>query len=413
MLLRLIRWMRGYLEISVEGGIAERFLSICGRRNIILWNMKSGKVLTACIFASDFKRIRMIASKSNTKVRIERRRGFPFVMKRYRGRKIFVLCILLFFISLHCLTSLIWRVEVVGVQQTDLFVLHRILEENGVKKWARSKSVDEEKIQFEILQQLDTVSWAGITIKGTDVTVEIKEREPTPEMLPADQPCDLIAAKDGVVELMLVKEGEAVVKVGDTVSKGQLLVSALKGVEIENPVPVHSFGEVIARTWTQKSKIQPMVLEEKELTGQQKTRFGLKISKIFINFFGNTGNLYPKCDTIEETVWKSGKLALVKRVIREVKLTHQELTEEEAGNLAEEELTKELSMEMPEGAELVSVTRNVQVTEQGSLKVDCTFECLENIAIQKIFEPEIQGELWDDTKNSNNEQYGAGNGSDG
>ncbi len=404
MLLRLIRWIRGYLEISVDGGIAERFLSICGRRHIFLWNMKAGKVLTACIFASDFKRIRIIASKSNTKVKIVRRRGLPFVMKRYRGRKIFVICILLFFVSLRCLTSLIWRVEVVGVVQTDLFLLHQILEENGIRKWARSKSVNEEKIQFEILQQLDTVSWAGITVKGTDVIVEIKEREPTPEMLPADQPTDLIAAKDGVIELMLVKEGEAVVKVGDTVSKGQLLVSALKGVEIENPVPVHSFGEVIARTWTQKSMIQPMLLEKKELTGQQKIRYGLKISKIFINFFGNTGNLYPKCDTIEETVWKKGNLALIKRVIREVNVTRHELTEEEAGNLAEEELTKVLSKEMPEGAELVSVTRNVCVAGQGKIKVDCTFECLENIAVQKLFEAEIQGELWDDTKNSNSEQ---------
>lgn len=413
MLVRLFRWLRGYLEISVDGGIAERFLSICGRRNIMLWNMKPGSSMKACILASDFKRIRGAAFKSNTKIKIEKRSGLPFLLRRYRGRKVFLLGVALFFAALYFLSSLVWKVEVSGVEQTDLFALNQILKENGVKKWVWSSSIDEGKVRFEVLQQLNTVSWIGISVKGTDVMVEIKERTPTPEMIPADQPCHLVAAKDGVVELMLVREGEAQVKVGDTVYQGQLLASALKGIDVESPLPVHSFGEVIARTWTHESMVQPLVIEEKEVTGQQKSRYGIKISKIFINFFGNTGNLYPECDTIEETVWKAGGVSLIKRVIREIHVTRRELTEEEAVQLAEEQMTKELSSQVPEGTELVSISTDVQTAEQGNIKVNCTFECLENIAVQQAYEPEIQGDLLHDTENGNSEQDGTGDGSDG
>ena len=405
MLIRLFRWLRGYLEISVDGGIAERFLSICGRRDILLWGMKPGRGMKACILAADFKRIRGAALKSGVRVTIEKRKGLPFLLRRYKKRKLFLVGIVLFFVALSLLSSLVWKIEVSGVEQTDLFALNRILKENGVKKWVWSNSIDEEKVRFEVLQQLDTVAWVGITVKGTDVTVEIKERTLAPEMIPADQPCHLVAAKDGVVELMLVREGEAQVKVGDTVTKGQLLVSALKGVEVEKPLPVHSFGEVIARTWTHKSMTVPLVLEERVPTGRQKSRYGIKISKIFINFFGNTGNLYPECDTIEETVWSAGKVAVIKRTVRELSVTQQQLTEEEAAQRAEDQMTEELSTQALEGTELVSVNRDVQAVGEGKIQVDCTFECLENIAVQQAYEPDLQGDLADDTENSDSEQY--------
>lgn len=405
MLIRLFRWLRGYLEISVDGGIAERFLSICGRRDILLWNMKPGRSMKACILAADFKRIRGAAFKSSARVTIEKRKGLPFLLKRYRKRKVFLAGLVLFLAALYLLSSLVWKIEVIGVEKTDLFALNRILKENGIKKWVWSRSIDEEKVRFEVLQQLNTVAWVGVRVKGTDVTVEIKERTLAPQMIPADQPCHLVSAKDGVIELMLVREGEAQVKVGDTVTKGQLLVSALKGVEVEQPLPVHSFGEVIARTWTQKSRTVPLILEKRELTGQQKSRYGIKISKIFINFFGNTGNIYPECDTIEETVWNTGGVSVIRRTVRELSVTRQELTEEEAAQRAEEEMTQELSAEVPEGTELVSVSREIQAEENGEIKVSCTFECLENIALQQTYEPELQGDLIDDTENSDSEQH--------
>lgn len=404
MLLRLVRWFRGTLEIRIENGIAERFLSVCGRKKIVLWNMKPGKTVTASMLASDFKRVREVTSKSGTKIKIIRRKGLPFLLLRYRKRKLFAVGILVFILLLFFLTSLIWTVRVDGIQKTDLIAFNRILKENGVKKWAWSYGVDEEKLKFELMQQLDTVSWVGITIKGTEVSIIVKEREQSPQMLPADQPCHLVARRDGVVELLLVKEGETVVKIGETVTKGQLLVSALKGLDVQTPVPVHAFGEVIARTWTKKELVQPLVLKKKELTGQEKSRYGVKISKFFINFFRNTGNLYPECDTIEETLWKAGEFALVKRTLREVKLTEQTMNEAEAIQFAEETMRKELADSFPQGTELVSVQSKVIASDEKKITVECMFECLENIAEQKAYEPELQGETEHDTKIGNSEQ---------
>ena len=40
MLSRLIRYIRGYLRIRVQGIYAERFLNACGHRNICLWDIR-------------------------------------------------------------------------------------------------------------------------------------------------------------------------------------------------------------------------------------------------------------------------------------------------------------------------------------------------------------------------------------
>ena len=173
MLLRLVRWFRGTLEIRIENGIAERFLSVCGRKKIVLWNMKPGKTVTASMLASDFKRVREVTSKSGTKIKIIRRKGFPFLLLRYRKRKLFLAGMAVFCFLLFYFTSLVWTIEVAGIQKTDLLAVNRILKENGVKKWAWSYGIDEEKLKFELMQQLDTISWVGVRVKGTEVTVTV------------------------------------------------------------------------------------------------------------------------------------------------------------------------------------------------------------------------------------------------
>ncbi len=419
MLIRLLRWLRGYLVISAVGGLGERFLSLCGRRNVMLWGMKAGDRLQACVLASDFKRIRRAAAKSGVRIRIEKRCGLPFLLQRYRYRKLFAAGLVLFLAILFFLSSLVWRIEVKGVSQTDLIALQKILEKNGIEKWSWSRGIDTDQARYEILQQMETVSWVGISRHGTEICVEIKERSPSPEMIPQEEPCELTAAKDGVIALMLVRDGEAKVKVGDTVSRGQLLVSAMMGVEEEGnplevqPVPVHAFGEVIARTWTVKSRDIPLKYDEKEPIGKPKHCYSMKISKILIKFFGNTGNLGSECDTIEEREWNIGAVCLQRRTVQNFSVTNRQRSAEDAAALGEQEMTRELSCELPEGAQLVSVSREVTETTEGTVRVSCTFECLENIAVQRAYVSEEQGDLPDDRENNTSGTNGTRNGSDG
>ena len=71
----LFYYIVGYLNIIVEGVFVERFINICKSKNILLWNIKmeKGVKLYANIGIKDYRNIREIARKTNTKIRIRKK----------------------------------------------------------------------------------------------------------------------------------------------------------------------------------------------------------------------------------------------------------------------------------------------------------------------------------------------------
>ena len=88
MLSRLIRYIRGYLRIRVQGIYAERFLNACGQRNICLWDIRpvSG-AYEMNISIPGFRKLKPIIRKTGTKAVIVKRFGLPFYLQKYRRRK--------------------------------------------------------------------------------------------------------------------------------------------------------------------------------------------------------------------------------------------------------------------------------------------------------------------------------------
>jgi hypothetical protein len=97
-------YLFGYLNITIEGFFVERFINTCANKKIFLWNMKRKKstILYANITIKDYKRLREITKKTKSKVKIENKKGLPFVLYKYRKRKIFIgffTIVLIFFIT--------------------------------------------------------------------------------------------------------------------------------------------------------------------------------------------------------------------------------------------------------------------------------------------------------------------------
>ena len=108
--------IKGHVGISAEGYFTERFLNICMRRGIFLWNVKRmGETrLLACIGIQDFKNIRPIALKTRTRIKIVRRCGVPFFLHRYRHRKAAVIGLALFFAVLWYFSAHVTGIEITG-----------------------------------------------------------------------------------------------------------------------------------------------------------------------------------------------------------------------------------------------------------------------------------------------------------
>lgn len=97
MLLSVIKYFRGYVHVKLTGYAPERFLNLCGNRNILIWNLKPCENgYTFCISVDAFRQLKPILKKTKTQIRIQKRVGMPFCAFRYRRRYLFPAGLLFF-----------------------------------------------------------------------------------------------------------------------------------------------------------------------------------------------------------------------------------------------------------------------------------------------------------------------------
>lgn len=115
----LTRYIFGYVNISVQGYYIERFINTCITKGIFLWNVKleGGAYAHANVGIKEFKKLKQIARKTGCRIKLNDRKGMPFLMNRYRKRKIFFVLLASVMIFMYVESRFIWNIEVRGLEE--------------------------------------------------------------------------------------------------------------------------------------------------------------------------------------------------------------------------------------------------------------------------------------------------------
>ena len=90
-MIRLLKYIRGYLRIRVSGFSPERFMNLCSNKGILLSNIvREGDVYYMNINLKGFWALRPIVRKTGTRVVVLQRYGLPFFLPKLLKRKVFV-----------------------------------------------------------------------------------------------------------------------------------------------------------------------------------------------------------------------------------------------------------------------------------------------------------------------------------
>jgi similar to stage IV sporulation protein len=180
-----------------------------------------------------FRKLRPIVRKTHTRIVLILRVGLPFFIHKYRKRKLFFLSLLLCLGLLYLYSSFIWDIHFEGNEKWTNETLLEFLETKEVSPHMLKSKVDCAQIVKDIRKEYDDIVWVSASIDGSRLRIQIKENEDTfreeedtgGDQEETKQPTDLIAAKDGVITSIITRSGVPQVHVGDTVSKGDVLVS--------------------------------------------------------------------------------------------------------------------------------------------------------------------------------------------
>ncbi len=244
-----LRSLRGYVCFSVEGAGAERFFSLLARNGYQVFSsapIPNG--MQACLPVSQYRKVRAYAKKCGVHVRVVQRYGWRFLLHRYRRRVGIFLGCGAFLLFLWIMSGFLWKVEVVGDENLDSQQVLEQLEQVGVHVGAWKRDIDVTMAQWTMLREMEDLAWIAINIQGSTATVDVRAQVKAPEMLDTTTPCDVVAAADGYITYMEVYQGQKVLEVGDTVRKGEVLVSGVAQWPTGGTNLLHASAKVLAQT---------------------------------------------------------------------------------------------------------------------------------------------------------------------
>ncbi len=387
----MLKWvfyfLQGYVIIKVEGKFPERFLNAAGCNQMLMWRVRhteDGIVL--CIRRKDFRHAETFARQTDCRVKVLTKQGLPYTLKRNKHRKALFFGVFLFGLILFCMLSLVWKVEITGIDRIPKAVLTEKLRENGIHPYAILYGIDKTKACNRITAEIDDIAWIGIEIRGSCAFVEVVETVPKPEIQDKSQPCNLIADKDGVITGLEIESGITVVKIGDTVTKGQLLVSGIADSPMAGVRFLHAAGDVYIKTWHERDVSIPLTTKVPQKTGEQASRFTVEL-------FGKTVpvwfNRNIKFKSAEQTVKFYGP---IKRTIyKEITFKNQTQTAEDAFRQAENTFRTEM-----ESKGEVTAIRHTKRVENNILHIHFVAEVTEKTGVKRMIERETDGENFTD-----------------
>ena len=288
--------------------------------------------------------------------------------------------------------AVVWDVRVTGAQTIDEVQVLQSLENLGVFRGALLHRLEPDEIALALRQSEARVGYAAVNIKGTVVSVQIRETEPVPAQIPK-KPANLVAARDGVVTMPLIFEGECLVAPGEVVRAGQILAGGILDTQNHGYRTTRAAGQVLARTVQTYTLRVPFSYEEKVYTGEERHALALLFFHRAHNFFKNTVQNIDDCDIIEEVRWlrtPAGAMLPFGYQLTTVSPYEMQVrtrTLQEARRLAEAQLQQALAAD---SAGRTLLEKHVEWCVDGDgVTLICTVVCEEDIArtVEFVLQP--------------------------
>ncbi len=367
-------------------------MNLCSNHDILLWNLTPEED-GYCFYMTvrGFRSLRPILRKTKTVVRIKKRVGMPFVLFRYRKRKIFPVGILLFFGILYWMSGYIWKIEVTGNSYLSEEVVLDFLEEEGCGFGTRKNKIHCEELEANLRSQYGEVIWTSAQIYGTKLTVSIQENllpEESYETSDEEKPRDIVAQKDGTIAEIVTRNGTPLVKAGDVVQKGQILVNGRMEVlndagEVAEYLYTAADADIKAQVCYPYEDDIPIVYDEIVYTGNEKDTYSIRFgnNRIHQPFYKDS---YEQKRILTDSIQLHFAdnfylpVFLEKNCSKEYEIQQKKRTKTDAKSIAAQHLKSYLANLEEKGVQIIS--ENVMIEKvQNSYRVKGTIEGYESI----------------------------------
>lgn len=385
---KMLNFLRGSVLAAVECAMPERVFNLCAAHDIPFWDVtwRDPSHFALRTTRWGYVRLRAVTADIDADITRLREKGAPVVLRRFRRRYVLLgaAAVFVFFVWLG--NTFVWDFAVTGNDTVPTEKILRALEKQGVTVGTPARAIHQEELRNHLLLELKDISWLAVNVSGCTAHVQVVERHRPPELMTDNDATNVVADRPGLITKVEALDGRACVLPGDTVEKGQLLISGVVD-GAETPVRLlHGMGRVYARTWYELTAAVPLTCDAHTETGRSWTSFSLLVGKTRIKFAPKGSVLGADCDKITTymPITMPFGFRLPVTLVRETRVAYGTLdsdrTVQEARQEAESALLRQLQGQLTQGAEIRS-TRFSAAEQQGYLVVTLSAECQEQIGV--------------------------------
>lgn len=245
-----------------------------------------GEFIRITVDFDEFEIVKDIIEKNLCICEIEKRIGIYFFIKRFKNLYSYVLGVVCFGIILHIVSLYLWNVEYVGNLSITDEQLEKYLNEQKIFPGIFKSSVDCNALEAGIRNEFFDVTWVCAEIKGTNLIVHVKENYNKEIAVEEEKPYDLVAKHNSIITSIITRKGVPVVKVGDIVKEGDMLIQGT--VDIYNEFEEKLFTNYVNADGDIYGKTEFYYKDEFPLTYKEKIVNSKGTSKKYIEIFGKT-----------------------------------------------------------------------------------------------------------------------------
>ena len=247
-----------------------KFISKLQYLNIVILDIKyEKKIVYLKVYDSDFEKLEKYLV--SYKFKKEKNTGLHLLIDKIKTNYIFVISIFIGIFLFLVLKNLVVEVNIIHENKEIREMLADELEEYGIKVLSFKKSYKKlDEIRQIILDKYpDKLDWMEFESDGMILNVRVEERIIT-DITKSDKICDVVASKAGIVNDILVYNGEATIMINDYVREKDTLIKGIIKYNEEDKRYTCADGKVFANLWYKVNVSIPFNYEEYERTGKIK-----------------------------------------------------------------------------------------------------------------------------------------------
>jgi len=248
LIIRFLRFLRGYICFTAAEGFPERFLNLCNQAGAAIWDVRwQGNAMLGKTDRRGFRLIQPCAEPAGITLQVNKRVGLPFFLHKYRRRAGLLIGLALCVASLSVLSGMVWTISVTGNDAVPSEEIMHVMAAHGVKVGVWRRGLDPREISALAQRELPGVAWLSLNLRGSSAVVEVRETLPRDEPGP-EVPRDIVAAKAGQLRILEIYAGSAHARPNQAVPAGALLIGGMVQNADNSARFLCADGYVVART---------------------------------------------------------------------------------------------------------------------------------------------------------------------